>query len=58
VTFEYEQTIDGKTTTIKKQKDFLIGAPNPKHSAIDAGNTNATLNVPRKRRYWFQENAR
>lgn len=59
VTVTYEQTnADGTTTTVTKQKDFVIGAPNSKKSGIETGKTNATLNVPRKRRYWYQENAR
>lgn len=56
VTVTYEQTVGGEMTTISKQKEFVIGAPNPKHSAIEVGKTNSPLNVPRKRRYWYQEN--
>lgn len=59
VTITYEQTnADGTTKTVTKQKDFVIGAPNSKKSGIETGKTTATLNVPRKRRYWYQENAR
>ena len=59
VTVTYDQVnADGTKTTVTKQKDFVIGAPNTKRSAIETGKTNATLNVPRKRRYWYQESAR
>lgn len=59
VTITYDQTnADGTTTTVTKQKEFVIGAPNSKKSGIETGKTTATLNVPRKRRYWYQENAR
>lgn len=59
VTITYEQTnSDGTTTTVTKQKDFIIGAPNSKKSAIETGKSTGSLSVPRKRRYWYQENAR
>ncbi|MBB2777081.1 UNVERIFIED_ORG: type IV pilus assembly protein PilY1 [Comamonas terrigena] len=41
-----------------KKKEFLIGAPNAKGSGIETSNTPSTINVPRKRRYWFEESAR
>lgn len=56
VTVSYTQNIDGVEKIITKQKEFLIGAPNAKHSAIEAGKTTTSLKVPRKRRYWYQEN--
>lgn len=59
VTITYEQTNpDGTTTTVTKQKDFIIGAPNSKKSAIETGKSTSSLSAPRKRRYWYQENAR
>lgn len=59
VTITYEQTNpDGTTTTVTKQKDFIIGAPNSKKSAIETGKSTGSLSTPRKRRYWYQENAR
>lgn len=59
VTITYEQTNpDGTTTTVTKQKDFIIGAPNSKKSAIETGKSTGSLSAPRKRRYWYQENAR
>lgn len=59
VTITYEQTNpDGTTTTVTKQKDFIIGAPNSKKSAIETGESTGSLSAPRKRRYWYQENAR
>lgn len=56
VTVSYTQNIGGEEKVITKQKEFLIGAPNAKHSAIEAGKTTTSLKVPRKRRYWYQEN--
>ena len=34
---------------------FVIGAPNPKHSAIEGSRVNPTIKVPRNRVYWYQE---
>jgi len=59
VTINYTQTnADGTTSVVTKQKEFVIGAPNAKESGIEAGKSTATLGVPRKRRFWYQENAR
>lgn len=59
VTITYTKTNeDGTTTTVTKQEDFIIGAPNSKKSAIETGKATGALSVPRKRRYWYQENAR
>lgn len=59
VTITYTQTnADGTTTEVTKQKEFVIGAPNAKESGIEAGKSTALLGVPRKRRFWYQENAR
>ncbi|MBV7430252.1 MULTISPECIES: pilus assembly protein [unclassified Acidovorax] len=59
VTITYTQTnADGTTSEVTKQKEFVIGAPNPKESGIEAGKSTATLGIPRKRRFWYQENAR
>lgn len=49
---------DGSTTEVTKQKEFVIGAPNSKESGIEAGKSTAILAIPRKRRFWYQENAR
>lgn len=45
---------DGTTV----QVPFVIGAPNPKKSAIDGVRVNPNIQVPRKRRYWYPEGAR
>jgi len=34
---------------------FVIGAPNPKHSAIEGSRVNPVIKVPRNRVYWYQE---
>lgn len=49
---------DGTTSEMTKQKEFVIGAPNAKESGIEADKSTATLGIPRKRRFWHQENAR
>ena len=49
---------DSNGHTVTKKKEFLIGAPNAKGSGIETSNTPSTINVPRKRRYWFEESAR
>lgn len=49
---------DSNGRTVTKKKEFLIGAPNAKGSGIETSNTPTTINVPRKRRYWFEEPAR
>lgn len=49
---------DNKGQTATKKKEFLIGAPNAKGSGIETSNTPSTINVPRKRRYWYEEYAR
>lgn len=59
VTITYtQQNADGTTTTVTKDKEFVIGAPNTKKSGIENGPVKTTLSLPRKRRYWFQENTR
>ncbi len=45
---------DGTT----KQVPFVIGAPNARKSAIEGSRLNPTIQVPRKRRYWYEESAR
>ena len=42
---------DGST----RQVPFVIGAPNPRNSAIEGSRINPVIDVPRQRRYWFQE---
>lgn len=42
---------DGTTV----QVPFVIGAPNSRNSAIEASRPRPVIEVPRKRRYWFQE---
>ncbi|CAD5371845.1 Type IV fimbrial biogenesis protein PilY1 [Rubrivivax sp. A210] len=37
---------------------FVIGAPNARHSAIEGSRLRPTVDVPRKRKYWFQETQR
>ena len=49
-------TIGSGDTSIKVP--FIIGAPNPKNSAIEGGRVNPTINVPRNRIYWYQEGSR
>lgn len=56
VTITYTPPDGGEPVT--KQKDFIIGAPNTKKSAIETGKSTGALSTPRKRRYWYQENAR
>lgn len=53
---EITYTPPGSTEEVTKQKDFIIGAPNSKKSAIETGKSTGALSVPRKRRYWFNEN--
>jgi type IV pilus assembly protein PilY1 len=38
-----------------RQVPFVIGAPNPSGSAIQASRPRPSVNAPRLRRYWFQE---
>lgn len=58
VSVTYDQiNEDGTKTSVTKLKPFVNG-PNPKHSAIESVNPKPSLNVPRKRRFWYQENAR
>ena len=49
-------TIGSGATAIKVP--FIIGAPNPKNSAIEGSRVNPTINVPRNRIYWYQEGSR
>lgn len=49
---------DSNGQTVTKKKEFLIGAPNAKGSGIETSNTPSSINVPRKRRYWFEESTR
>ncbi len=49
---------DGTTSTVTKRKPILIGGPNSKKSAIETTDKNITVNLPRKRRYWYQEQTR
>ena len=37
---------------------FIIGAPNPKNSAIEGSRVNPLIDVPRTRIYWYQEGSR
>jgi type IV pilus assembly protein PilY1 len=37
---------------------FIIGAPNPKNSAIEGSRVTPTIDVPRNRIYWYQEGNR
>ncbi|MBL0422832.1 hypothetical protein JI739_21025 [Ramlibacter sp. AW1] len=37
---------------------FIIGAPNPKRSAIEGGKLNPPIKPTRSRKYWFQERSR
>jgi len=37
---------------------FIIGAPNPKNSAIEGSRVNPQIKVPRNRIYWYQEGSR
>ena len=37
---------------------FIIGAPNPKNSAIEGSRVNPLIKVPRSRIYWYQEGSR
>jgi type IV pilus assembly protein PilY1 len=37
---------------------FIIGAPNPKNSAIEGSRVNPQIKVPRTRIYWYQEGSR
>jgi type IV pilus assembly protein PilY1 len=41
-----------------KQVPFIIGAPNPKNSAIEGSRVNPSIQVPRNRIYWYQEGSR
>ena len=41
-----------------KKVPFIIGAPNPKNSAIEGSRVNPTIQVPRTRIYWYQEGTR
>ncbi len=56
---EITYTPPGSTEPVTVQKDFILGDPkNTKKSAIETGKSAGYLSVPRKRRYWYQENAR
>ncbi|WP_160165355.1 pilus assembly protein [Acidovorax sp. NO-1] len=55
---EITYTPEGSSESVTTQKDFIIGAPNTKKSAIETGKSTGALSTPRKRRYWYQENAR
>jgi type IV pilus assembly protein PilY1 len=55
---EITYTPEGSNEPVTVQKDFIIGAPNTKKSAIETGKSTGSLSTPRKRRYWYQENAR
>ena len=55
---EITYTPEGSNESVTTQKDFIIGAPNTKKSAIETGKSTGSLSTPRKRRYWYQENAR
>jgi len=37
---------------------FIIGAPNPKNSAIEGSRVKPLIDVPRTRIYWYQEGSR
>jgi type IV pilus assembly protein PilY1 len=52
VTVSYT-TANGTTAT--RQVPFVIGAPNPSGSAIQATRPRPSVNAPRLRRYWYQE---
>jgi type IV pilus assembly protein PilY1 len=41
-----------------RQVAFIIGAPNPKKSAIEGSRVNPLIDVPRTRIYWYQEGSR
>jgi type IV pilus assembly protein PilY1 len=41
-----------------RQVAFIIGAPNPKNSAIEGSRVNPLIDVPRTRIYWYQEGSR
>nr|HET7860002.1 PilC/PilY family type IV pilus protein [Caldimonas sp.] len=41
-----------------KKVPFIIGAPNPKNSAIEGSRVNPAIQVPRNRIYWYQEGSR
>jgi len=41
-----------------KKVPFIIGAPNPKNSAIEGSRVTPTIKVPRNRIYWYQEGSR
>ncbi len=41
--------------TLTRQVPFVIGAPNPSGSAIQATRPRPSVNAPRLRRYWYQE---
>jgi type IV pilus assembly protein PilY1 len=41
-----------------KKVPFIIGAPNPKNSAIEGSRVNPSIQVPRNRIYWYQEGSR
>lgn len=56
VTITY--TPPGSDNPVTIQKGFVIGGTNPKKSGIEASNPPSKVNVPRKRRYWYQDNAR
>ena len=59
VNITYDQkNEDGSTTTTTATKEFVIGKENDKKSGIDTGKVKSTLDLPRKRRYWFQESAK
>ncbi|WP_431777721.1 pilus assembly protein [Ottowia caeni] len=49
---------DGTTTEVTKRKPILIGGPNSKKSAIETTDKTKSVNLPRKRRYWYQEQTR
>lgn len=38
-----------------RQVPFVIGAPNPRNSAIEGSRVNPVIDVPRRRTYWYQE---
>ncbi len=46
------------STGKSKQVPFVIGAPNPKKSAIEGVRVNPVINLPRRRVYWYQETNR
>lgn len=57
ITYDHKNP-DGTTTSVTTTKEFVIGKENDKKSGIDTGKVRTTLDLPRKRRYWYQENAR